>query len=713
VPRGRLHQRHPRSSQQNPPSPLGNRLAALLLILAGALAYSNSLSGPFIIDDGVTIIDNTHIRQLWPLSRALVTDRESTVAGRPLVNLSFAINYALGGLDVRGYHLVNVALHVSCALLLFGVVRRTLALPSLHIAERSTPIALATALLWLVHPLNTEAVDYVTQRTELMMGSCYLLTFYAAIRAYDSTWSVSFAPSHWLVLAVIACGLGMASKESMVTAPVMVWLYDRLFHDETERPRWRFHGALAATWLVLVGLSWSGPRIHSAGWSAGVGVWTYLLNQTVMIVRYLRLTLWPADLVLTYGYPRPLTVGNVLPAAMLVVALLGITIVALRRAPGLGFLGAWFFVTLAPTSSIVPIATEVGAERRMYLPLIALVLLAVLALDWSVSHLRSPASRGAARSVPGSNAAAAPGTRFERRQSLSWLVIVATLATACGLATRRRNQEYQSGLTMAQTVLARWPTGYAHLLMATELIAVGDHRAALGHLRQAVAGAPRAHYALGFELIEAGEWDAALDHLQAFVRLEPEMLEVVSARNQIGRILMRRGEIDAAADQFRLVLQMNPGFGEAHRHLADALVAGQRFSDAIGEYQRYLSDHPRDAEALRNLGVALQKMGRSAEAIDALRQALAVDPADAVAARDAAIVELTREHYPETVAFARQALQANPNDAVAHDLLGLGLGYQSHFDEAIPEFQRALQLSPTDVDIRQHLAAAERDRHRH
>jgi tetratricopeptide (TPR) repeat protein len=661
----------------------------LALICAGALAYANSLAGPFIVDDGVTIVDNPHIRQLWPLSRALVTDRESTVAGRPLVNLSFAINYAMGGLDVGGYHLVNLALHVLCALLLFGVVHRTLDLPSVHLADRSTPIALATALLWLVHPLNTEAVDYVTQRTELMMGACYLLTLYAAIRAHDSSRS-----SWWPVLAVVACGLGMACKESMVTAPVVVWLYDRTFHEATRRSRWRFHAALAATWLVLVALGWSGPRIHSAGWSTGVGVWTYLLNQTVMIVRYLRLTLWPADLVLTYGYPRPLTLGNVLPAAMLVVALLGVTVVLLRLAPRLGFLGAWFFVTLAPTSSIVPIATEVGAERRMYLPLMALVLMGVLALDWLTRQLPALTAR-------------------PRREPVVWLVIVATLATGCALATRSRNQEYRSGLTMAKTVLERWPTGYAHLLLATEMITAGDHQSALGQLRQAVADAPRAEYALGEELIKAGEWDAALDHLQAFVRQEPALLEVVSARNEIGRILLRRGELDAAADQFRLVLQMAPGFGEAHRNLADALVAGQRFADAIGEYQRYVIDHPRDAEALRNLGVAFQKMGRSAEAIAALRQALAVNPVNARAARDAAIVELTRENYPDAVAFARQALQASPDDAVAHDLLGLGLGYQSHFDEAIPEFQRAIQLSPAELDFQQHLAAAERNLHRH
>jgi tetratricopeptide (TPR) repeat protein len=712
---------------------MSGRLAVLVLIFAGALAYANSLSGPFIVDDGLTVIDNTHIRQLWPLSASLVTDRESPLAGRPLVSLSFAINYAIGGLDVAGYHVVNVVLHIVCGLLLFGVVRRTLVslnLPPPGLADHSTPIALATALLWLVHPLNTDAVDYVTQRTELMMGVCYLLTFYAAIRARDSstanfrdprarsapTWSpfrlLRRAPSWWLVLAVVACGLGMACKESMVTAPVMVCLYDRIFRDGTRPARWRLHVGLAATWLVLVVVNWSGPRVHSAGWSAGISVWTYMLNQAVMIVRYLRLTVWPAGLVLTYGYPRPLTLGDVLPAAVLIVALLGLTIVSLRKAPRLGFLGAWFFVTLAPASSVVPIATEVGAERRMYLPLMALVLLAVLALDWLVRRLPL-ATGGARRSAPGPGAAAAPWGPFARRESLAWLVIVSTLATGCGLATRSRNREYQSGLKLAQTVMARWPTGYAHLLLASELIAVGDHKAALDHLREAVPDAPRAHYVLGVELIEAGQWDAALEHFQAFVRLEPLMLEAVSARNQIGRILMGRHDFDAAAEQFRLVLQMNPAFSEAHGHLAEALLAAERFPDAIREYQQYVIDHPQDSEALRNLGVALEKTGRSPEALAALRQALAVDPANALAARDAAILEFTRENYPGTIGLARQALQTNPSDAVAHDLLGLALVYQSHLDEAIRELQRAVELAPANVDFREHLAAAQRGRHPH
>ena len=107
-------------------------LRAALIVLAGALAYANALSGPFVLDDQDTIVVNEQIRQLWPPSVVLFPALELPVAGRPVVNVSFALNYAAGGLDVRGYHIVNIAIHIACALLLFGIVRRTLNLPSLR-----------------------------------------------------------------------------------------------------------------------------------------------------------------------------------------------------------------------------------------------------------------------------------------------------------------------------------------------------------------------------------------------------------------------------------------------------------------------------------------------------------------------------------------------------------------------------------------------------
>ena len=207
-----------------------------MIVLAGALTYANSLSGPMLFDDQSAILDNPQIRHLWPITAALAPPRASVLANRPIVNLSFAINYAIGGLSVRGYHIGNVSLHILSALVLFGIIRMTLATPKLRnrFAPAADAVALASALIWMVHPLHTESVDYLTQRTELMMGLFYLLTVYSAIRAARST-----ARDRWYGAAIVSCLLGMGCKESMVTAPVVVVLYDRIFLFDSMREAWR------------------------------------------------------------------------------------------------------------------------------------------------------------------------------------------------------------------------------------------------------------------------------------------------------------------------------------------------------------------------------------------------------------------------------------------------------------------------------------------
>ena len=374
----------PRTRQPERPRRGAWRTAALIaIVIVGALTYANSLAAPFIFDDDAVVVENATIRSSSPLSALLTTPGGGApTAGRPLANFSFAVNYAIGGLDVRGYHAVNVGVHLICALLLFGIIRRTLARSG---EQRPDAVALVCALVWMVHPLQSETVDYISARTESMMALFLLLTLYCSLRAHDAA-----APAAWQIGAVVSCVLGTACKESMAAALPLVALYDRIFlfpsWKETMRSRWPLYAGLAASWLELAWLASHGPRGSSAGWSPDPGLvtpvtpWVYLLNQAVMIVHYLRLTFWPGGMVLDYGVPRALTLAQVAPQ-MVFVTLLGLlTIVALVRAPAAGFLGAWFFVTLAPSSSIVPIHTEVGAERRMYLASMAVVVLIVVAV---------------------------------------------------------------------------------------------------------------------------------------------------------------------------------------------------------------------------------------------------------------------------------------------------------------------------------------------
>jgi hypothetical protein len=350
------------------------------LALSVVITYANSLDGVFFVDDLATVVDNVSVHDWTHLRDLIVPTEETPLTGRPVAALSFVLNYIAGGEDVRGYHVWNVAVHLITALLLFGVVRRALEQPRfrarLGSSARST--AFCVALLWAVHPLNTEPVDYITQRTEIMMGLFYVATIYASVRAVEES------GRKWSAVAVACCAVGMACKESMVTTPLAVVLFDRVFVFDSMRKairvRWPLYAGLAATWGLLAVLRVVQPFIRSAGFSTSVGVWTYLLNQTVMIVRYLRLTVWPTSLVVNYGWPLPLRVGDVWPQAMLVLTLLVATLFAMWKTPAVGFAGAWFFLTLAPTSSFMPIATEVGAERRMYVPSMALIAVAVVSV---------------------------------------------------------------------------------------------------------------------------------------------------------------------------------------------------------------------------------------------------------------------------------------------------------------------------------------------
>ena len=676
-----------------PPPALSRRgvwLRAALLVLAGAAVYANALAGPFVLDDQDTIVVNQQIRQLWPPSVVLFPALELPVAGRPVVNVSFALNYALGGLDVRGYHLVNIAIHVACALLLFGIVGRTLNLPSLRdrFGTRSTDLAFAVALIWLVHPLLTDAVDYLTQRTELMLGFFYLLTLYASIRGHGE--------SKWRVVAVIACVLGMASKESMVTAPLMIVAYDRVFIFNTWKETWQrrvqFYVPLAATWMVLAALVWSGPRFRSAGFSSGVSPWVYLLNQAQMIVRYLRLAIWPRGLAVDYGPPRALTMTDAAPYGTLVLILAALTIWALVRKPKIGFLGLWFFVTLSPTSSIIPIATEVGAERRMYLPLVAVVVLGVVGLAWVLEryvHLHPDSEQEVTT----------------RRAHVAGLVALGVVAFALAAGTVLRNREYASAISLARTNVERWPTPRAQTSLGVALIAARQYEEGINELRKGLADDPAAHYPLGVALFQEGKLDEAVVHLREFLAHESSRLEVPAAHQLIGTALKAQRKYTEAEQEFRQVLEMAPSNGDAHGLLAETLVRQQKFDEAVVHLQRFLAYRPNDVSAAMQLGIAYVALGRQDDAIVQFRHIVELVPRDAAAHRNLARALLEKRAFDEAEPHARQAASLRPDDAIAHDELGLALAGQGKLDEAIGELRRSLQIDPNDAEVRAHLAA--------
>jgi Flp pilus assembly protein TadD len=586
-------------------------VAPFVLICAGLGVYHGSFSGAFLLDDFYRITENQQIRRLWPPWDVVAR------SSRPVVDLSLAVNYALGGLTLWGYHAFNLAVHLLAGLTLFGVVRRTLESRMLRdrYGRAGSWLALAIALIWLVHPLQTESVTYVIQRGESLMGLFYLLTLYCGIRGFESPHA-----RLWFTASVGACALGMGSKEVMVTAPIMVLLYDRIFISascgEIARRRWRFYLGLASTWGLLAALVATSRPEDSAGLTGTLTPWSYAAAQLGIVVHYLRLSVWPHPLVFDYTWRLPESPFAVLPWAVMLGSLVGATLLALWRLPWAGFWGVWIFLILAPTSSIFPIA-DLAFEHRMYLSLAGVVALVVMGAHEAVGFLLR---------------------RLETPDALRrWLEVGLAVAVVAmlGAATIRRNQDYRSDLAMWTDTVARRPDNpRAHNNLGIALDRLGRTGEAIPHFAEAVrlkANYVEARVNLADALARQGRNKEAIAQYSQALRFTPDS---ASARHNLGVVLYREGLIDRAIAEYSEALRLRPAFPEAHHNLGLALAKQGRIDEAIAHLREAVRLRPDYARAHNNLGSLLYQRGQVKEAIAQFAEAVRLDPGSSDAVKN-------------------------------------------------------------------------------
>ncbi|MCC6418692.1 MAG: tetratricopeptide repeat protein [Gemmataceae bacterium] len=629
--------------------------AVPLLVIAGLLAYSNSFTKAYILDDAPWIANNANLGDPAAYLRSM--------GMRPVGAATVLLNYWLGGKSVLGFHAFNLAIHLAAALTLFGLVRRTLLLDRWQGRfDTSAPwLALSIALLWLVHPLQTQSVTYIIQRLESLMGLFYLLTLYCVVRGAAplvADHPLPAAHRHWLwyAAAVVCFTLGMMTKEVMASAPVVVLLYDRTFlagsFREAFRRRWGLYVALMLPWGLLVP-----ERVlvegTSAGFStAGVTPLQYLMTQSGVLLYYVRLTFWPYPQCLDYqDWPIVTSLADCwLSGSVVVLALLG-TAWALWRKPWLGFLGAWFFLVLAPTSSFVPIA-DVAFEHRMYLPLAPIAILVVLT-GWA--GLRWLAER---RGWPD----------LVRRNLGAFLVAAA--ACALGTLTFVRNEAYRSSAVMWDDVLSRRPDcPRAHINRALSYLSANadsDLDAALFHLRTGLKRVPHdiaAREAIGVALWRKGKEEEAIKQLE---ETEKVVSGVTVGRTLLGRMLLMRGRPDEAVAQFRLAAKASPNSG------------GTLFS----------------------LAFALHEQGNDKEAKATLKEALRLAPDLPASTRREALAFLHDTSgrlgnvTKDGLMLARQAsFGVGDRDPEYLDAVAVGYAANGKFDRATATAKRAVELA--------------------
>ena len=688
-------------------------LAAMVVLLAGVFAYHGTLHVPFLFDDDGSIRNNPSIRSLGTWWQP--PGNGETVSGRPLLNLSFAVNFAFHGLAVEGYHLVNLAIHLTAGLVLFFIVQWTLDLSGFmqNQAGEARGAAFFVALIWTLHPLQTESVTYVVQRAESLAGLLYLLAMLCFIRATRLG-----ARPFWSGGAWLCCLLGMAAKEIVVTLPVMLVLYDRTFltrsWGEMWKSRGRFHLQLAATWLVLALLVWTtGGRGGTAGLGSASS-FDYAITQVWAVVHYLRLSYWPDPLVFDYGRGLIMNPAKVALSAAVLLPLIAVTAWGIWRYRPLAFCGVFFFVLLAPSSSFVPVATQTMAEHRMYLPLAAVVVLSVTLLQGWIGRI-------------------------------SW-VPLSVVALALATLTVQRNRDYQSSESIWADSISKWPYGARARSNLAGLLYKDPARRdeALRLVEEAVKISPMdpvIQCNRSLILSESNRLDEAIVVAEQAVALGPDLALVHAT---LGAALLKSGDrLPAAEFHLRRALTINPAYATAYATLGQMLANN---SNTQLEGMRCLREavrlDPTDAESHAILGMALlaQTEGQ-AEAVHELEAAHRLMPGNpgictnlafALASQPGRGNEAARLfgsvaqaqpqqpdarynygtallHWPGREADAIKEFEVvvglKPDDAEAHNNLGLLLsGVPARAEEAREHLQTALRLKPDLAEAHFNLA---------
>jgi len=606
----------------------------LALIIAVATTYSNGVHAPFIFDDSTSIDGNPSIHKLWPLvgnaenPGPLNPPRDLPTSGRPLVNITLALNYHFGRLNPVGYHLFNIAVHVLSTLLLWATMKRILQLDFLkgRFTSAAEPLAFLVALLWALHPLQTETVEYITQRTELMVGFFYLAVLYCSLRY----WSAECCSRQitWLVLATLACWTGMACKEVMVTVPVIVLLLQRTFisrsFSSALRNSWPLYLGLFASWFFLWALNSDAPRAGSAGFYLGLPAYVWWFTQAKVFWMYMKLVIWPWPLLIHYEMEYMRTFSQAWPWLLASIPVGIAILVMFYRRKAVGLIGACVLIILSPTL-IVPIPTEVAAERRMYLPSAALVSLLVACCYWLVQQ-----------------ATISPVSSHRTPNARAPVFVAAFLAVALGLIWSwidvTRLATFQDPITLWQVAATVQPNNF------------------LAHNNWAIA------------LSDAGRAQEAIEQFRIALQLKPNEAE---SHSNLGSALMQAGRPLEAIQEHQQALQLKPTNGEFHNNLGLALMSVGQYPEAVKQFQdavKYKTDY---FNARNNLGNALRRAGQLQEAIDQYKLALQINPLYASAHANLATTYGRMNQLEQAIVQAETAIElanAQGDASLAHQM---------------------------------------------
>ena len=622
------------------------KITSIVIVFAalGFLIYSNSFNGPFVFDDNLRIAKNPDIRlsELTLKNILKAGFGKQSAKSRPIGNISFALNYYFHQYSVKGYHIVNIIIHILTGIFLYLFLKTTLTLKIVRSQfEYAEWIALLSALLWFVNPVQTQSVTYVVQRLNSMAAMFYILSFLLYLKgrlseAKTKSWI-------WFICAAFAWVLALGCKQISATLPFFIFLYEFYFFQDLNREwlkrslKWIL--AILAV-FVLLGLMYTGfnPLEKLSRFTDYVNkeftLTQRVLTQLRVVIFYISLLFYPHPNRLNLDHHFPLSYSLVNPLTtllclILIVGLIALAVVLAKKQRLVSFCILWFFGNLVIESSVIPLA--IIYDHRLYLPSMLVCLLAVCLIF-----------------------------KYIKLRWVSMGIVCASIGL-CSFWTFERNKAWQDELTFWRDCLKKSPNK------------------------------ARPHYNLGVYLQDEKMIDDAVYHYRKSLEINPKYYR---AYYNLGTVFVKQDKPDEAEEYYRKALQIAPKYADAHNSLGHALVEQDKIDEAIEHFRKALQLKPDYAKAHLNLGDALAKQGKLDEAVEHQIKAVQLDPDFAVAHNNLGLVLLEQGKLDEAVEHYRKAVQAKPDLTEAHNNWGVVLEKQGKLDEAVEHYQTALQIKP-------------------
>lgn len=685
------------------------RIHLLILTLLSLGLYINTLQNDFVYDDGDFIVDNLSIRNINNISQFFTSKGTFSHEGnfiiyRPVVTLGFALDYLVWKLNPFGYHLPNILFHTLNALLVYILMEMILG---------SSLAAFVTALFFSIHPVQTEAVAWISGRGNVLSLFFFLLSFCSFVRFRREKRNKYYYMSLILFIAALLC------KEMAITLFIMLVIYDIYYRtEEAKKPAGNIKiyvpFIITAILYMLLRYLVLGRQSQTVFW--GGSFINTMFTMAKSLVQYIFLFMFPVNLNIDPDVVRVATSvlePGVLISIIILAGLAATAVYSYRRIKGVSFGIVWFLVALIPVSNLIPI-DALYAERFMYLPSIGVFMVAGVLIS-----------------------------RIIKREKAISIIILVFIITYSFL-TIRRNFEWKDSITLWTSTLRVFPDSkkalvnrsIAYLRKAQIEKAQAEYKSKSANISKTqvnnnfISNKPRnglinvtdIYIKRGNANMEKGFYDRAIDNFNRALELDTANSILYDNR---GLAYGRKGLYKRALEDFNRAIELNPYNSEAYNNRGYFYRRIKQFDKAIVDFNKAIELNPTNSSAYFNRGFAYNDTGlreravvdfaKAVElnnelkkvdgknkkvdryfsmAIADLNRVLEIDPDDAKAYVDRGLVYMELGMYDEALKDFDRTIENNPEDAIAYNVRGMVYAMRGLSNLAIANFAKAIELDP-------------------